>query len=47
MSSIAHNVDPRGPFDFTLPRESEEPFTFDAAWRAAHTPLIFFYRGYW
>lgn len=45
--SVAHNVDPRGPHDFTLPRETEAPFCFDASWRAEHTPLLFFYRGYW
>lgn len=45
--TTAHNVDPRGPFDFTLPQETEESLSFDAGYRAERTPLLFFYRGYW
>ena len=43
----AHTVEPRGPFDFTLPQEAGEPLSFDRAYRSEHAALLFFYRGYW
>lgn len=33
--------------DFTLPDADGNPFTFDAAYREAVNPLLFFFRGFW
>jgi len=35
------------PIDFTRPTDTGEALAFDAEYRAARAPLLFFYRGHW